>query len=255
MNQTVKPVPNRGTLSSLLGLATLALLATGTTRAATLQVIVAGYFGNNTLSDSTTLLPVGTVVDFGLFFSGGSFTTSAAISTALGSVTTDAGMQSFRANNGWVSFGSGAVSQVNGDFRLLWDLNETSVGPGFGTEFELNPTITPSSNAPYASQLNGQILVGKIPYLWVQTTGPSVEYGLFVSNQAFSASGFGNFTQVDVNDGGDPAYGVTALFGLLKSDGSGIATQAIPEPSAGACLLLAGGLFALRQRKIKSSKK
>lgn len=247
MNQTVKPLPNRRTISSLLGLATLALLATGTTKAATLNVVVAGYFGNNTLSDLTTLLPDSTVVDFGVFFSGGSFTTSAAISTALGSVTTDAGMQSFLASNGWVSFGSGVVSGGGGDFTLLWDLNEASKGPGFGTEFELNPTT--ANNATYGTQLNGQNLVGKIPYVWIQTSGASKEYGLFVSNQAFPAAGFGAMLQVDVADVGDPAFGITSLFGLVKSDGSGIATQAIPEPSAAAFLVLGGSLFVLLQRR------
>lgn len=249
-NQIMKqsPRPTKRTLAHVFGVLALSFLTHAATgKAATLNVVVAGYFGNNTLSDLVTKLPDNTLVDFGVFFSAGSFTTSAALSTALGSVTTDAGMQNFRTNNGWVSFGSGLVSGGVGDFTLLWDLNEASKGPGFGTEFELNPTT--ANNSTYGTQLNGQNLVGKIPYVWVQTPGATSEYGLFVSNQAFPAAGFGAILQVDVADVGDPAFGVTSLFGLVKSDGTGIATQAIPEPSSAALALFGAGLFALLRRR------
>lgn len=247
------PNPKKWVLTHLLGLLALSFLAHAATgRAATVNVVVAGYFGNNTLSDLSTKLPNNTVVDFGVFFSGGSYTTSAAISTALGSVTTDGGMQSFLANNGWVSFGSGLVSGGTGNFTLLWDANEVATGPGFGAEFELNPTT--ANNATYGTQLNGQNLVGKIPYVWIQTSGATKEYGLFVSNQAFPAAGFGAILQVDVSDVGDPLYGVSSLFGSIKPDGSGIATQAIPEPSSASLALFGAGLFAFLRRRAAALK-
>jgi len=236
------------TMAHVFGVFVLSCLAhVATGKAATLNVVVAGYFGGNRLAALSTVLPDNTAVDFGVFFSGGSFTSAAALSTALASVTTDAGMQNFRSNNGWVSFGSGLVSGGAGDFTLLWDLNEASKGPGFGTEFELNPTT--ANNPTYGTQLNGQNLVGKIPYVWVQTPGATSEYGLFVSNQAFPAAGFGAILQVDMADVGDSAFGVTSLFGLVKSDGTGIATQAIPEPSSASLALFSAGLFALLRRR------
>jgi hypothetical protein len=213
-------------------------------KAATLNVVVAGYFGANSLS-SGALLPAGSSADLGVFYSGGSFTSSSAITSALTSITTDSAMQSFRSANGWTSFGTVTVP-AGGDFTMLWDLNAPADGPGFGTEFNLNPTSGP---------LNGIDLVGKIPYVWIQTPGTSTEYGLFVSNQAFASAGFGAITQVDLSNTGSSTSGVTALFGQVKADGSGIVTQPIPEPVT-AHLALAGmgilSLFRKRKTTVKS---
>ena len=85
------------TMAHVFGVFVLSCLAhVATGKAATLNVVVAGYFGGNRLADLSTVLPDNTAVDFGVFFSGGSFTSAAALSTALASVTTDAGMQNFR---------------------------------------------------------------------------------------------------------------------------------------------------------------
>jgi uncharacterized protein YaiE (UPF0345 family) len=220
-------------------------------QAATLNVVVAGYFGGNVMSTGTAL-PDGTVVDFGIFYSGGSFTSAATIATAL----SGAAYSSFRADNGWVSFGTANISTpvggVSGDFTLLWDANTPGTGPGFGAEFELNPAVnavTLVPNAPYASALNGENLVGKTPFLWVQTPGANAEYGLFVSNQAFTNAGFGAITQVDVADVGDAAFGVSALLGVVNADGTGITTAtAIPEPSTLSFLVGVSVLSFLRRR-------
>lgn len=236
--------------SFLFPLALGAMLHATTARAATLNVVVAGFYGGNSLSsgsiDSPALLPVGSSADFGVFYSGSSFTSSSAIASALTSITTDSAMQSFRSANGWVSFGTVTVPTTSGNFRMLWDLNSASIGPGFGTEFDLNPTT---------GALNGINLVGKIPYVWIQTAGTNTEYGVFVSNQAFANAGFGALTQVDLSDTGDSATGVRALFGSVNIDGSGITTQAIPEPVT-AHLALAGfgllSLFRKRKTKLKS---
>jgi hypothetical protein len=217
-----------------------AMLQATTAKAATLNVVVAGYFGGNSLSTGA-LLPVGSSADFGVFYSGSSFTSSSAIASALSSITTDSAMQSFRSANGWVSFGTVTVPTTNGNFRMLWDLNSASAGPGFGTEFNLNPTT---------GALNGINLVGKIPYVWIQTAGANTEYGVFVSNQAFANAGFGALTQVDLSDTGDSATGVRALFGSVNIDGSGITTQAIPEPVTAHLALAGFGLLSLfRKRK------
>ena len=208
-------------------------------KAATLNVVVAGYFGANSLS-SGALLPAGSSADFGVFYSGSSFTSSSAIASALASITTDSAMQSFRSANGWASFGTVTVP-TGGDFTMLWDLNAPADGPGFGTEFNLNPTT---------GALSGIDLVGKIPFVWIQTPGASTEYGLFVSNQAFIGAGFGAITQVDLSDTGSSTSGVTALFGQVKTDGSGIVTQSIPEPVTTPIALLGMGLLSLfRKRK------
>jgi len=230
--------------SFLFPLALAAMLQATTAKAATLNVVVAGYFGANSLSTGA-LLTDGSSADFGVFYSGSSFTSSSAIASALAAITTDSAMQSFRSANGWTSFGTVTVP-AGGDFTMLWDLNAPADGPGFGTEFNLNPTSGP---------LNGIDLVGKIPYVWIQTLGASTEYGLFVSNQEFASEGFGAITQVDLSNTGSSTSGVTALFGQVKADGSGIITQSIPEPVT-AHLALAGmgilSLFRKRKTTVKS---
>lgn len=230
-------------ISFLFPLALAIALQAATAKAATLNVVVAGYFGDNSLSSGATLT-AGSTVDFGVFYSGSSFTSSSAIASALSTITTDSAMQSFRSANGWSSFGTVTVP-TGGDFTMLWDLNSPTDGPGFGTEFNLNPTT---------GALNGIDLVGKIPYVWIQTAGASTEYGVFVSNQAFVSAGFGAITQMDLSDTGDPKTGVTALFGLVNADGSGITTQAIPEPVTAHLALAGFGFLSLFRKRFTTVK-
>ena len=206
--------------------------------AATLNVIVPGWYGGNFLSDSTTKLPNGTVVDFGVFYSGGAFTSQSSIAGLLDTVKTDSvALQAFRANNGWVSFGSVAVANGNGDFDLQWDLIAPSSGPGFGAEFNLDPST---------GALAGKSLVGVKPYLWVQTTGSTPEFWAGVSNAALPAAGFGALFQGDVvvNDG-TPGTGFTMLLGKAIDD-EGITT--IPEPATGTLAAVGLALLGLRRK-------
>ena len=232
-----------GWSSFLFPLALAVMVQATAVKAATLNVVVAGYFGGNSLS-SGALLPVGSSADFGVFYSGSSFTSSSAIASALTSITTDSAMQGFRSANGWVSFGTVTVP-TGGDFTMLWDLNAPTDGPGFGTEFNLNPTT---------GSLNGIDLVGKIPYVWIQTPGASTEYGLFVSNQAFASAGFGAITQVDLSNTGSSTSGVTALIGQVKADGSGIVTQSIPEPVTAHYALAGMGILSLFRKRTTTAK-
>lgn len=224
--------------SSLLPIALALMVEATAAKAATVNVVVAGYFGGNSLSTGE-LLPAGSSADFGVFYSGSSFTSSSAIASALNSITTDSAMQSFRSANGWASLGTVSVP-VGGDFTMMWDPTVPLDGPGFGAEFNLNPTT---------GALTGLDLVGKIPYVWIQTPGANTEYGLFVSNRALIGPGFGALNQIDLSNTGDATTGVTALFGQVKADGSGIVTQSIPEPAAASLALLGMGLLSLFQKR------
>lgn len=177
--------------------------------AATLEVFVAGYYGGNQNAGGS-VLPSGTSVELGVFYSGGVFTTSASVSNALASVATTSQWSDFRVNAGWVSFGSGIVG-ANGDFQLSWSSLDNSA-PGLGSEFDLNPTT---------GVLATKSLIGVIPFLWVQTAN-STESGLYVSNQAFPTNSFGASFQIDATTGD---AGVTALRGTVTD--SGIKTAAL----------------------------
>ncbi|NBU72810.1 MAG: hypothetical protein EBS53_15435 [Bacteroidetes bacterium] len=204
--------------------------------AATLNVIVAGYYGGNFLADTTTPLSDGTSVDFGVFYSAGSFTSQSTVASLLAANNTPSALQSFRANNGWVSFGSIALGSGDGSFDLQWDVTNPA-GPGFGTEFNLDP----SSGA-----LAGKTLVGVKPYLWVQTAGSSPQFWVGVSNATLPSAGFGALYQGDVIDTGDPTTGFTMLVGN-SIGGTGIVT--IPEPSASLLTAVAFGVLLIRRSK------
>ena len=210
--------------------------------AATLQVIVAGFYGGNFLSDSTTNLPDGTVVDFGVFYSAGVFSSQSTIATLLDPIKADSlALQGFRANNGWVSFGSVAVAGGSGDFTLQWDATKPLLGPGLGLEFNLDPAT---------GALAGKSLVGVTPYLWVQTTGSAPEFWAGISKAALPGAGFGALFQGDVIDEGQANSGFTMLLGG-GIDGAGITT--IPEPASGALAAFGLALLGLRRKTSRKS--
>lgn len=224
-------------MKKIIMMALMTVAAWSPARAATIQLTVGGYFGGNKLQDLTTILPDNTLVDLGIFYRSSAFTSTAAIQSALSAVTTDSQMQSFLSNNGWVSFGTGVVSGGAGDFTLSWQPNDAATGPGFGTPFNIDPSIGS--------------LVGKNGYVWVKTpsgTPVATEYGLFQSNTPFQAAGFGVDMSIDMVDTGDSTTGVTALFGSVTD--LGIATKAIPEPTSTSLILVALSLVPLTRRKI-----
>jgi hypothetical protein len=207
-------------------------------KAATIQLTVGGFFGGNKLEDLTTTLPDNTLVDFGLFYKNTAFTSTSAIATALASVNTDAQMQTFLSDNGWVSFGTSMAAGGAGDFTLSWQPTDPATGPGFGTAFNIDPAI-------------GN-LVGKTGFVWLKTPAgtPVVsQYGLFASNAAFIAANFGADLSIDLVDTGDATTGVTALFGSVLADG--ISTQAVvPEPSSMSLIAIGLALLPFVRRKI-----
>jgi hypothetical protein len=206
-------------------------------KAATIQLTVGGFFGGNKLQDLTTILPDNTLVDFGLFYKNSAFTSTSVIVTALAAANSEAKMQTFLSDNGWMSFGTSTVSGGAGDFTLSWQPNDAATGPGFGTAFNIDPAI-------------GN-LVGKTGYVWLKTPAgtPAVaEYGLFASNQSFIAATFGADLSIDLTDTGDTSSGVTALLGSVLADG--ISTKAIPEPSSMSLIAIGLALLPLTRRKV-----
>ena len=189
-------------LAKVLTAAAAALLLASRSSAAVLDVSIAGYYGGNFLSDTTSALPNGTTVDFGLFYSSG-FTSVSAITTALASANSVAAMQAFRSSNGWVSFASTTVQ---------------------GNSFEISMTANSSTGlemSPTTGTLALQSLVGKTAFLWIQTPTSSNEFGVYYFKSLLpSTSGFGDRWSSEAT-----SIDATALVGTTNPDG--VATKAV----------------------------
>jgi hypothetical protein len=185
-------------LAKVLTAAAAALLLASRSSAAVLDVSIAGYYGGNFLSDTTSALPDGTTVDFGLFYSSG-FTSVSAITTALASANSVAAMQAFRSSNGWVSFASTTVQ---------------------GNSFEISMTANSSTGlemSPTTGTLASQSLVGKTAFLWIQTPTSSNEFGVYYFKSLLpSTSGFGDRWSSEAT-----SIEATALVGTTNPDGVG----------------------------------
>lgn len=185
-------------LAKALTAAAAALLLASRSSAAVLDVSIAGYYGGNFLSDTTSALPDGTTVDFGLFYSSG-FTSVSAITTALASANSVAAMQAFRSSNGWVSFASTTVQ--GNDFEISMTANSS-------TGLEMSPTT---------GTLASQSLVGKTAFLWIQTPTSSNEFGVYYFKSLLpSTSGFGDRWSSEAT-----SIEATALVGTTNPDGVG----------------------------------
>ena len=185
-------------LAKVLTAAAAALLLASRSSAAVLDVSIAGYYGGNFLSDTTSALPDGTTVDFGLFYSSG-FTSVSAITTALASANSVAAMQAFRSSNGWVSFASTTVQGNN--FEISMTANSS-------TGLEMSPTT---------GTLASQSLVGKTAFLWIQTPTSSNEFGVYYFKSLLpSTSGFGDRWSSEAT-----SIDATALVGTTNPDGVG----------------------------------
>jgi len=186
-------------LAKVLTAAAAALLLASRSSAAVLDVSIAGYYGGNFLSDTTSALPNGTTVDFGLFYSSG-FTSVSAITTALASANSLAAMQAFRSSNGWVSFASTTVQ---------------------GNSFEISMTANSSTGlemSPTTGTLASQSLLGKAAFLWIQTPTTSNEFGVYSFNSPFPSimNGFADRWSSEAT-----SIDATALVGTTNPDGVG----------------------------------
>ena len=172
----------------------VALLLASRSFAAVLDVSIAGYYEGNFLSDTTSALPDGTTVDFGTFYSSG-FTSVSAITTALASANSVAGMQAFRNSNGWVSFATTTVQA-----------NSFAISMGLEMKILTDP----------------QNLLGKTAFLWIQTPSSSNEFGVYFFKNPLptNVSGFGDRVSLEAT-----SLDATAIVGTTNPDG--VATAAV----------------------------
>jgi hypothetical protein len=185
-----------------------ALMLTSRSNAAVLDVSIAGYYGSNFLADKTSALPNGTTVDFGLFYSNG-FTSASAITTALGSVNSLAGMQAFRSSNGWISFATTTV-QAN-DFSITMTAYDS-------TGLNMTPTT---------GTLTGLNLTGATAFLWIETSGSTSQFGVYSFKTALpTMSGFADFLPLEAT-----SNDVTSIVGSANPDGVSTATVNTTTPT------------------------
>ena len=180
----------------------IALLLAARSFADPLDVSIAGFYGGNSLADGISALPVGTTVYLGIFYSSG-FTTVSAITTALASANSLAGMQAFRTSNGWVSFANTTV--VANKFSINMAANDS-------TALEMAPTT---------GALASKDLQGKTAFLWIETPTSSNEFGVYYFNSPLpTTTGFADRIRLTAT-----SDDVTAILGTTNIDG--VATAAV----------------------------
>lgn len=193
----------------------VALILASRSQAAVLDVSIAGYYGGNFLADKVSVLPNGTTVDFGLFYSNG-FTSASAIATALGSANSLAGIQAFRSSNGWVSFATTTVQGNN--FSIMMTANDS-------TGLNMTPTT---------GTLAGLNLTGATAFLWIETPSSTNQFGVYSFKTALpTMSGFADnlILEATSND-------VTSIVGAANPDGVSTATVATSAVTAAPVLML-----------------
>jgi len=178
----------------------VALLLASRSFAAVLDVSIAGYYEGNFLSDTTSALPDGTTVDFGTFYSSG-FTSVSAITTALASANSVAGMQAFRSSNGWVSFATTTVQA-----------NSFVISMGLEMKILADP----------------QNLLGKTAFLWIQTPSSSNEFGVYFFKNPLptNVSGFADHVSLEAT-----SNDATAIVGTTNINGVGTSEVSTSTPS------------------------
>jgi len=229
----------------LIGLlAALALIPSAQAQIS-ITMSVNGFYGENYLSDGTTLMPTGTKVKLGVFYSGTTLTSVSSVSTLWQGLSGDMSAKLATFDDTFYSLAESTVLSSDGlsNFQFLYNPIQSVYDDADASAFKVQAkfSVNPAVTTPTLANLDLRL---KNAFVWIESADRS-EFGLFASKALFPNVADEDWT-LDVTSSTASDMGVTAIAGIARDGG----VTMVPEPTT-ASLLVAGmaAFITIRRRK------
>jgi hypothetical protein len=229
----------------LIGLlAALALIPSAQAQIS-ITMSVNGFYGENYLSDGTTLMPTGTKVKLGVFYSGTTLTSVSSVSTLWQGLSGDMSARLATFDDTFYSLAESTVLSSDGlsNFQFLYNPIPSVYNDADASAFKVQEkfTINPAVTTPTLANLDLRL---KNAFVWIESADGS-EFGLFASKALFPNVADEDWT-LDVTSSAASDMGVTAIAGIAGANG----VTLVPEPTTASLLAVGMAAFtAVRRRK------
>jgi hypothetical protein len=206
---------------------------------------VNGFYGENYLSDGATLMPTGTTVKLGVFYSGTALTSVSSVSTLWEGLSGDMSAKLATFDDTFYSLAESTVLIVDGasNFQFLYSPFSNVYNDADPSAFKVQSKfiVNPAVTTPTLANLDLRL---KNAFVWIESADRS-EFGLFASKALFPNVADEDWT-LDVTSSTVSDMGVTAIAGTAGMSG----VTLVPEPTT-ASLLVAGmaAFITIRRRK------
>jgi len=231
----------------LIGLVSALALIPSAQAQISITMSVNGFYGENYLSDGTTLMPTGTKVKLGVFYSGTALTSVSSVSTLWEGLSGDMSAKLATFDDTFYSLAESTVLSPDGDgvsnFQFLYSpilsiYNDADISAfKVQAKFSVNPAVT----TPALVNLDLRL---KNAFVWIENADRS-EFGLFASKGLFPNVADEDWT-FDVTSSSALDAGVTAIAGIARESG----VTLVPEPTTASLLLVGMAAFiTIRRRK------
>ena len=202
-----------------------------------ISLSVNGFYGENYVS-SGNLMPTGTKVKLGVFYSASTLTSVANVTNLWGALT-ESSLSAKLDTFDDTFYTLAETTTILGDgasaFQILYNPIAQVIADADPSAFKVQDkfSVSPAVTIPSLSSLN---LGGKNAFIWIESVDRTA-FGLFASNGLFPTVADSDWT-LDVTSGTSDV-GVLAIAGSTGLNG----VTLVPEPSSFS--LLATGLLAL----------
>ena len=229
----------------LIGLVSALALIPSAQAQISITMSVNGFYGANYLSDGTTLMPTGTKVKLGVFYSGTALTSVSNVSTLWEGLSGDMSAKLATFDDTFYSLAESTVLSSDGvsNFQFLYSpitsvYNDADISAfKVQAKFSVNPAVT----TPALVNLDLRL---KNAFVWIENADRS-EFGLFASKGLFPNVADEDWT-FDVTSSSALDAGVTAIAGIAGQSG----VTLVPEPTTASLLLVGMAAFiTIRRRK------
>ena len=206
---------------------------------------VNGFYGENYLSNGTDLMPTGTKVKLGVFYSGTTLTSVSNVTTLWQGLAGDMTAKLAAFDDTFYSLAESTVLSSDGvsNFQFLYSPIQQVYDDADASAFKVlgKFTVNPAVTTPTLASLDLRL---QNAFVWIESADRS-EFGLFASKALFPNVQDEDWT-LDVTSSSALDMGVIAIAGSAGESG----VTLVPEPTT-ASLLVVGmaAFFTIRRRK------